>query len=125
MTPALLIARRELGSYFKTMSGYVIVASVLALNGLFFNAFVLGSGKAQLSGEVISQFFYATCGFTMIAAVLLSMRLLAEERSQGTLPLLYSSPVTDRDIVLGKFLSGLAFLGLFLFTTLYMPLLVM
>jgi ABC-2 type transport system permease protein len=53
------------------------------------------------------------------------MRLLAEERQAGTLSLLYSSPVKDRDIVLGKYLAGLAFLAVFLACTVYMPVLIM
>jgi ABC-2 type transport system permease protein len=93
------------------------------LNGLFFNAFALG--KADRSATVLSNFFYATSGFTIIASVFISMRLLAEERQSGTLSLLYSSPVRDRDIVLGKFLAGLAFLAVFLVCTVYMPVLIM
>jgi ABC-2 type transport system permease protein len=121
---ALLIARRELAAYLRTLSGYVVIAVILALNGLFFNAYALG-GASKRSAEVLSQFFYYSSGFTIVAAVFISMRLLAEERQTGTLPLLYSSPLRDRDIVLGKFLAGLAFLGLYVLCTLYMPLLVL
>ncbi|XXF79594.1 ABC transporter permease [Myxococcaceae bacterium GXIMD 01537] len=121
---ALLIARRELAGYLRTLGGYVIIAVLLALNGLAFNAISLGSGSRR-STEVLSSFFYLSSGFTMVAALFISMRLLAEERQLGTLPLLYSSPVRDRDIILGKFLAGLAFLGLYIGCTVYMPLLVM
>ncbi|MCY1016256.1 ABC transporter permease [Pyxidicoccus sp. MSG2] len=121
---ALLIARRELAGYLRTLSGYVVIAVILALNGLFFNAYALG-GASKRSAEVLSQFFYYSSGFTIVASVFISMRLLAEERQTGTLPLLYSSPLRDRDIVLGKFLAGLTFLGLYVLCTLYMPLLVM
>ncbi|QSQ19640.1 ABC transporter permease subunit [Pyxidicoccus parkwayensis] len=121
---ALLIARRELAGYLRTLSGYVVIAVILALNGLFFNAYALG-GASKRSAEVLSQFFYYSSGFTIVASVFISMRLLAEERQTGTLPLLYSSPLRDRDIVLGKYLAGLTFLGLYVLCTLYMPLLVM
>ncbi|MFY2556745.1 ABC transporter permease [Corallococcus terminator] len=121
---ALLIARRELSSYLRTLSGYVVIAVILALNGLFFNAYALG-GASKRSAEVLSQFFYYSSGFTIVASVFISMRLLAEERQTGTLPLLYSSPLRDRDIVLGKFLAGLAFLSLYVLCTLYMPVLVL
>ena len=124
MRPLLLIARRELGSYLRTWSGYLIVAGCLMLNALFFHAFAMGAG-ARRSAEVIGDFFYYSSGMTMTAAVLLSMRLLAEERQAGTLPLLYSSPVRDYQIVLGKYLSGMAFLALYLATTLCLPLLVL
>nr|WP_217441796.1 MULTISPECIES: ABC transporter permease [unclassified Myxococcus] len=120
----MLIARRELSGYLRTLSGYVVIAVILALNGLFFNAYALG-GASKRSAEVLSQFFYYSSGFTIVASVFISMRLLAEERQTGTLPLLYSSPLRDRDIVLGKFLAGLAFLSLYVLCTLYMPVLVL
>ena len=124
MNTVLLIARRELAAYLRTMSGYVIIAVMLILDGLFFNAFAM-AGTAKRSSEVLGDFFFYSSGFTMACAVFLSMRLLAEERQSGTLQLLYSSPVRDWEIVVGKFLSALVFLGVFLLATLYMPVLVM
>ncbi|RJS23076.1 hypothetical protein DRW03_12145 [Corallococcus sp. H22C18031201] len=121
---AWLIARRELAGYLRTWSGYIILAVILALNGLFFNAYALG-GASKRSAEVLSGFFYYSSGFTVVAALFISMRLLAEERQMGTLLLLYSSPVKDRDIVLGKFLAGLVFLALYILCTAYMPLLIL
>jgi len=45
MNATFLIARRELGAYFRTMTGYVIAGLVLLLDGLLFQAFVLGNGE--------------------------------------------------------------------------------
>src|SRR6185436_16278747 len=124
MRSVMLIARRELAAYLKTMSGYLIIAGVLFVDGLLFNAFAMaGSGKR--SSEVLADFFRISGGCTMFCAVLLSMRLIAEERQSGTLALLYSSPVRESEIVLGKFVSALAFLSVFLVATLYMPILLM
>ena len=122
MSAVLLIARRELQGYLRTMTGWIIAAAVLLIDGLLFNAFAMDG--ARRSAEVLSRFFYFASGPTMVAAIFLSMRLLAEERQLGTLDLLYSSPVRDRDIVLGKFLSALAFLTGLTVLTLYMPLLI-
>ena len=55
MSAVLLIARRELAAYLKTMSGYVIIAAILAVNGLLFNAFAMG-GDSKLSAQVLSLF---------------------------------------------------------------------
>lgn len=123
MRAILLIARRELAAYLRTMSGYVIISVILAVEGLLFNAFVLGQGS-KLSSDVLGAFFYVASGGTMFAAVFLSMRLLAEERQSGTLALLYSSPVRDVEIVLGKFLSAFALLALMTLITAYMPALI-
>ena len=124
MTKVALIARRELAAYLRTWSGWVIIAVVLAVLGLAFNAYALGAG-ARRSSEVLSAFFYLAFGFTLVASVLLSMRLLAEERQQGTLTLLYSSPVTDGQIVLGKWVGALGFLALLLLLSVHLPLLVL
>ena len=125
MTATLLIARRELAAYLRTMGGYVIAAAVLFVNGILFNAFALGAEHSRLSTEVLSQFFYLCSGTIMTASVFLSMRLLAEERQMGTMILLASSPVHERDIVLGKFLSALLFLALMTLAGVFMPMLVL
>jgi ABC-2 type transport system permease protein len=121
----LLIARRELAAYLRTMNGYIIAAAVLLVDGILFNAFALGAQQDKHSAEVLSDFFYFSSGTTMIAAVFLSMRLIAEERQNGTLVLLTSSPVHDRAIVLGKFFSALAFLAMVTLATAFMPALIM
>jgi ABC-2 type transport system permease protein len=120
MSRALLIARRELGGYFRSMTGYVIAGLVLLIDGLLFNAFVLSAGE-MYSAEVLANFFYISFGTTVIASVFISMRLVAEERQTGTLPLLTSSPVHDWEIILGKFLSALAFLAIVTIATIYIP----
>lgn len=119
----LLIAGRELRAMVGTMTGWVILAAYLTLAGLAFNVFALPG--VRRSGEVLSTFFFYTSGLTAAAAILISMRLLAEERQAQTLPLLYASPVDDVEIVLGKFLAALAFLWSMALLTVYMPLLVL
>ncbi len=124
MSATWLIMRRELGAYLRSWTGYIIAAAVLTVDGVLFNAFVLG-GAEKRSGDVLSLFFYVSSGTTMIASVFLSMRLLAEERQTGTLVLLTSSPVQDREIILGKFLASWIFLSLLTLTTAFMPALIM
>jgi ABC-2 type transport system permease protein len=124
MTATLLIMRRELGTYLRSMTGYVIAAILLLVDGLLFNIFAIG-GDDKLSATVLAQFFFYTSGLTMIASVFISMRLVAEERQTGTLVLLTSSPVMDGQIILGKFLSGFLFLAMVLLLTVFMPLLIL
>ncbi len=123
MRNVLLIARRELGAYLTTPLGYIIAAAVLLADGLLFNWLVLGA-EARPSTTVLEQFFYISSGTTMIASVFLSMRLLAEERQTGSLTLLMTSPARESEIVLGKFLSAWAFLGMFTLVSVYMPALI-
>ncbi len=124
MRTALLIARRELAAYVKSPMGYVIAAIVLAIEGILFNAYALGGGQ-RLSAEVLSRFFYFSSGTTMIAAVLLSMRLLAEERQSGTMVVLRTAPVTEWQVIFGKYLSAMAFLTAMTLASVYLPLLIL
>ena len=120
MSTALLIARREFSSYFRSWLGPVLVAGALLVDGLLFN-FNNGLDTKQLSGAVLSTFFYNTSGVTMIAAILLTVRVLAEERQNGTIVLMNTSPIKDRDIVLGKFLAAYGVLVVATLLSVYMP----
>ncbi len=118
-----LVMSRELGSYFRSYMGYIIIAVVLLIDGLLFNAYALGGGE-KMSSQVLQHFFYFSSGTTMIAAIFLTMRLLAEERQMGTLLLYSTSPVKEAHVVFGKFLSALVFLCLLTCLKIYMPLLI-
>jgi ABC-2 type transport system permease protein len=119
----MLVVRRDLSAYFNGMWGYMVVASILVIDGLLFNAYSLGTG-ARYSTKVLEEFFYFSFGTTMVAAILLTMRLLAEERQTGTALLLDASPLSDTQIIVGKYLSALAFLSLLTLSTIYMPALI-
>jgi ABC-2 type transport system permease protein len=123
MRATLLIARRELAAYLRSMTGYVIAALFLFIDGILFQALAM-SGADKLSSQVLAAFFEYSGGMTMFASVFISMRLLAEERQTGTLVLLTSSPVHDWEIILGKFLSAFAFLAMIIVATLYIPALI-
>jgi ABC-2 type transport system permease protein len=123
MRTITLLVRRELRSYFDTAWGWTILALVLVIDGLMFNAFALGT-KERLSANVLSDFFYLSAGTTMIAGVLLTMRLIAEERQTGTFTLLQTAPIRPVEIVLGKFFGALAFLTILTAMTAYMPALI-
>jgi len=123
MRGILLIARRDFAAYVNTYWGWAILALSLLIDGVLF--LVLGLGKApKLSAEVLQQFFYLTGGVSLIASIPVTMRLFAEERQTGTIVLLESSPLSDRQLVLGKYLSGMIFVLVFAACTAYMPALI-
>ncbi len=124
MGVVLTVTKRELSAYLRTPMGFVIAVAVLAVDGLLFNGFALRAGK-RLSTEVLKDFFYFSSGTTMIASILLSMRLFAEEVQTGTRVLLRTAPVTDTQAVLGKYLAAWIFLAAVTLLTLPMPLQVM
>jgi len=122
MSQALLVARRELASYLRSPIGSVVVAGALLIDGLYF--YWKGLTEKLLSAQVLSEFFYGASGTTMIAGIILAMRLLAEERQTGTITLLNTSPIRDGQIVAGKFVSAFTVLAVMTLLTLYMPLLI-
>jgi ABC-2 type transport system permease protein len=122
MPATSIIFRRELGSYLRSPVGWIIAAAALLIEGILFQAW--GLSRAMLSADVLRQFFYTMSGVTMIVAIILSIRLVAEERQSHSLVLLNTSPVSDVSIVVGKFLAALVFLAGILALSVYMPLLI-
>ncbi len=120
MRGILLVARRDFWAYVNTVWGWAILALALLIDGLFFNVFAL-TKSARFSAEVLESFFYLTGGITLVISVFITMRLFAEERQTGTIVLLESSPLSETQVVLGKYLSGMAFLAFFALLTSYMP----
>lgn len=123
MRMVALIVRRELGAYFRSPLGFIILSTVLLLDGLLFNAYAMGSEERR-SSSVLMLFFYFSSGTTLVASIVISMRLLAEERQTGSAALILSAPVSEAEIVIGKFLSAWIFLAIITVATLYMPLLI-
>ncbi len=118
------IMQRELGSYLRTPLGYIIMAVVLMVDGLLFNAWAMAGGQ-QRSSQVLEVFFYCASGTTLLASIFIAMRLIAEERQTGTITLLATSPVRDYQVVWGKFIAAWVFLGVITLATAYMPALVL
>ena len=119
-----LIALRELSAIVRSPLGFIVAALVLAADGLLFNARALGGGE-KLSADVLAQFFLDLSGVTIVASILVMMRLVAEERQKGTISILFTSPIRDAEIIVGKFLGAFAFMVALTLITVYMPLLVM
>lgn len=103
------IARRELGAYFNSPIAYVVVAVFLLLSALLFFSALFIQQQADLR-ELFDGFW--TTLLVAIVGPAVTMRLLAEERSNDTLELLLTMPVTDWQVVLGKYLAAV---GLFAF----------
>lgn len=119
-----IIFRRELAAYIRSPMGYVVAALLLFVDGILFQTFALG-GKEKYSADVLRMFFLYTGMVSIIAGLVLSVRLIAEERNQHTIILLNTSPVRDYEVVLGKFFAALVFLAGMMALSIYMPLLIL
>jgi ABC-2 type transport system permease protein len=106
MRPALIIAGRELGSYFATPVAVVFIVIFLALQGaLTFNlGNFLGRNQADLQ-----PFFTFLPWVLLLLVPALTMRMWAEERRSGTIELLLTLPISSWQAVVGKFLAAWAF----------------
>ena len=123
MKGMLTVARRDLAAYLNNYWGYAVIAILLVLEGLLFNAFAL-TDRPKYSAQVIEEFFYLTFGFVCFASVILSMRVIAEERQTGTLVLLDASPLQPWQVIVGKYLSAMTMVMFMVACTVYMPALV-
>ncbi len=113
--PALTVFRREVGQYLTSPFAYLIAAAVLLLTGVLFNRDLFVSMGTKSADPSLVP---VVLSFTMIFfAPLLTMRLFAEERREGTLELLLTAPVSDGSIVLGKFLGAWFYFTLLLILT--------
>lgn len=110
------VAVREMRSYFLSPLAYVVIALFLALSGYLF-ALILANGKeASLRGLIqnVSVLF-------LFIVPAITMRLLAEEQSTGTVELLLTNPVQEWEIVTGKFVASMLLLLTILVLTLLFP----
>jgi len=106
MRAALTIARRELGSYFRTPAGWVIVALYVFLTGVVFARYILVPGSPASLRD-----FFAVAGWLLLpVAPAISMRLVAEELRAGTIEPLLSAPVSAAAVLIGKYLGAFGFL---------------
>ena len=109
----LTIYKKELRSFFTTPMAYIFLVVFALVNGYFFtNTFFLynQSDMRSLFGIVPLVYLF------FIPAV--SMGLISREKSLGTIEIITTLPVRERDIVIGKFLAGLTLILVALFTTL-------
>ena len=108
MNLCLALTRRELGSYFASLIGYVIIGISLFLIGLSFSN-VLELLNTRPTDVPVSELFFKSWYFWLIlllATPLLTMRLFALEKSTGTFETLTTTPVREWQIVLAKFTSA-------------------
>ena len=101
------IIKKELNSFFASPIGYLVIAVFLVMNGLFLWVFVgdfniLNAGFADLN-----SFFFITPWFFLFLIPAITMRSISDEIRLGTIEILKTKPISDWQIVLGKFFGAL------------------
>ena len=121
MNNILAIAHKELKGYFASPVAYVVIGFSAILFGWFFinllyyfdrTQMQAGSGfqgpqAVNVNEIMISPLFLNVSVILLFTLPLITMRTYAEEKRSGTIELLLTSPLTDLQIVLGKFLGGM------------------
>src|SRR6266849_4097118 len=126
MKNAFAIAKKELNIYFATPIAYVMFTLFVVIGSYFFLRLLGAYEQASLmymrfnSPEMMNRLnfqdaifraLFGNMGVILIFVVpFLTMRLVAEEKKQKTIELLYSTPVTPGQIVWGKYLAALTLL---------------
>ena len=114
-----IICRRELSSYFSSPIAWLLLTMYSLIFGFFFwnylGNFVIQGMEAQMMGQmepmnineqIIRPLLANTSFLALFFVPLISMRLFAEEKRNGTIELLATSPVRDADIIVGKWLAA-------------------
>ena len=136
MSGVSAVLRKELTTYFATPIFYLMGFFFLLVEGflfffIYFNYFRTASFQVaqnpQLAAmldpfQVVFRSFFEDLGFILLLLTpILTMRLLAEEKRAGTAELLFTYPIPDWGVIMGKFLAAFAVFATFLVFTVVYP----
>jgi ABC-2 type transport system permease protein len=125
MKAVLAIAKRELYAYFASPVAYVLLAGFYALSGYFFFYILAEVSQmalvmmvmSQQSGQmppamdmttmVLGDYFSIVSMVFLFFIPMMTMGLISKEKRRGTIELLFTAPLSNRDIVTGKFMAAL------------------
>jgi ABC-2 type transport system permease protein len=120
MRNVLAIAGKELRGYFSSPIAYVIMGFFALLFGIFFYAYLhefmrqsmqmmgFGGGSMNVNMNLIRPLFGNASVVLLFVIPMITMRTYSEEKRSGTIELLLTSPITDVQIIMGKFLGAMA-----------------
>jgi ABC-2 type transport system permease protein len=130
MTNILAIVRKEWKGYFASPVGYVVIGMYALVFGYFYTVYLswflrqsmqgpqMGGGPMNVNQQMIRGVFDNSMVIFLFVVPLITMRAYAEEKRSGTIELLMTSPITDFQIVIGKFLGAMSLYGAMLGVTL-------
>jgi len=135
MRNVFAVAGKELRAYFHSPIAYLVMTVYAGLCGFFFYSFTatyvmqsfrmqamggMGAPPMSLNEYIIRPLLAGVLTVVLLLLVpLITMRLYAEEKRSGTIELLLTSPLTDLQIILGKFLGALALYAVLIAVTFF------
>ena len=133
MSNVLAIANKELRSYFASPIAYIVIGMFALLYGWFFVAIMAyfvrssmqmgqfgmqGPQSMNVNQQLIRPLLQNVTILVLFLMPMITMRTYSEEKRSGTIELLLTSPLTDFEIIMGKFLGALALYAIMLSVTL-------
>ena len=131
MRNVLAIAERELRSYFASPIAYAVIGLFALVFGWMFYAFLryfigasmrmgpggMGQGPVNINDMLLRPLILQISVVVLFVLPMVTMRTYSEEKRSGTIELLLTSPITDVQIILGKFLGAMALYAAMLLIT--------
>src|SRR5437764_13787561 len=133
MSNILAIAQKELKSYFSSPIAYIVIGLWALLYGYFFAAILhffvqqslqmsqfgmQGPQTMNVNQQLIRPLLQNVLILILFLMPMVTMRAYSEEKRSGTIELLLTSPITDFQIIMGKFLGAMALYGVMLLVSL-------
>jgi ABC-2 type transport system permease protein len=133
MSNVLAIANKELRSYFASPIAYIVIGLFALLYGYFYVAIMAyfvrssmqmgqfgmqGPQSMNVNQQLIRPLLQNVTILVLFLMPMVTMRTYSEEKRSGTIELLLTSPLTDFEIIMGKFLGALALYAIMLSVTL-------
>jgi len=132
----LPVYKKELRSYFTSPIAYVVILFFLLVTGIFFMVFISDFNMASMNAQspygggynlnityrVVRPLLGNMCVILLFVMPLITMKPFAEERKTGTMELLFTYPLSDLDVLLGKFFASFTLFLVMLALTLVYPL---
>jgi ABC-2 type transport system permease protein len=125
----LAIAGKELRSYFASSIAYIIIGLFALLFGWFFYVYLhvfveqsqrmqmMGGGAVNVNEQMIRGVLQNAAVIILFVMPMITMRTYSEEKRSGTIELLLTSPLTDFEIIMGKFLGAMGLFAAMLLVT--------
>ena len=105
MNTSWIIAKKELNSFFDSLVAYILLIAFLGFSGFF--TWLWGSDIFYHKQASLDIFFNVALWSLFFFIPAITMRQFAEERKSGTIELLLTKRLTDRQLIMGKFLACL------------------
>lgn len=113
----LSILIREINFFFTSSIGYLIIGIFLVINGLFLWVFNGNFNILDYGFSDLTSFFELAPWIFLFLIPAVTMRAFSDEKKTGTIELLFTKPISIKNIVLGKYLGAVVLIGLALLPT--------